>query len=148
MKIKTGKSILIHSFMIVLGFFMIYPILWMVFSSFNPLSEIFSTPGLIPENWTLENYIDGWAGIGGITFTTFFKNSFIVSISVVIGSLFIASITGFAFARFKFKLRNILFSFVIITLMLPIQIVIVPQYVIFNNMGWVDTFLPLIVPSF
>src|SRR5699024_5723616 len=147
-KRSYSKSIYIHMFMIVFSLIMIYPVLWMVFSSFKPDSEIFSTANFLPTEWTLKNYISGWKGVGEVNFGDFFINSFIVSIGVVIGSLFIASITGFALARLKFKLRSIFLAITIITIMLPVQITIIPQYIIFQNIGLVDTFLPLIIPSF
>lgn len=134
--------------MIILSFIMIYPVLWMVFSSFKPDSEIFSTANILPKTWTLENYISGWKGTGDVNFGDFFVNSFIVAIGVVIGSIFIASITGFALARLKFKLRSVFLAITVITIMLPVQVTIIPQYIIFQKIGWVNTFLPLIVPSF
>ncbi|GAB3563980.1 carbohydrate ABC transporter permease [Spelaeicoccus albus] len=137
-----------HAILIVLSIVMIYPVLWMLSSSFKPTSEIFSSPGLLPDHWTLENYVSGWQGVGGVSFGTFFLNSLIISVCVVIGSLFIASLTGFAFARLKFKLRGVMFAMMLATIMLPIQVTLIPQYVIFHKLGWVNTFLPLIVPSF
>lgn len=137
-----------HTVLIVLSIIMIYPVLWMLFSSFKPTSEIFSSPGLLPDHWTFANYISGWQGVGGVSFGTFFFNSLIISVCVVIGSLFIASLTGFAFARLKFKFRGIMFAMMLATIMLPIQVTLIPQYVIFHKLGWVNTFLPLIVPSF
>ncbi|WP_026818685.1 carbohydrate ABC transporter permease [Arthrobacter castelli] len=137
-----------HAVLIILSVIMIYPVLWMLFSSFKPTSEIFSSPGLIPENWTLQNYVVGWQGAGGVGFGTFFLNSFLIAGAVVVGSIFIASLTGFAFARLKFKLRKIMFALMLMSIMLPIQVTLIPQYIIFHELGWVNTFLPLIVPSF
>lgn len=127
---------------------MIYPVLWMFFSSFKPASEIFSTAGLWPQEWTFQNYVLGWQGVGGVGFGTFFINSFIISTLVVVGSLFIATLTGFAFARLKFRLRGVFFSLMLATIMLPFQITLIPQYIIFHELSWVNTFLPLVVPSF
>lgn len=134
--------------MLILSFIMIYPVFWMVFSSFKPESEIFSTANILPKEWTLENYISGWQGGGGVDFGVYLGNSFIVAIGVVLGSLFIASITGFALAKLKFKMRNVFLAITVLTIMLPVQVTIIPQFIIFQNIGWVDTFLPLIVPAF
>lgn len=134
--------------MIIFSLIMIYPVLWMFFSSFKPDSEIFSTASLLPKTWTIENYVSGWSGGGGADFGVYLINSFIVSIGVIIGSIFIASVTGFALARLKFKLRSVFLAITIITIMLPVQITIIPQYLIFQKIGWTNTFLPLIVPSF
>ncbi|GGE49112.1 ABC transporter permease [Pullulanibacillus camelliae] len=145
---KPIKLLVIHVIMIILSIIIIYPILWMLFASFKPMTEIFSSASLLPKHWTLEHYTAGWQGVGGYTFTTFFRNSLILSVLVVIGSLFISTLTGFAFARLKFKLRSLLFMFMLMTMMLPMQITLIPQYIIFHKLGWVNTFLPLVVPSF
>lgn len=142
------RSSVRHFVLIVASLVMIYPVLWMLSSAFKPTSEIFSSPGLLSEHWTIRNFIVGWQGAGGVSFRTFFINSFTVSFSVVIGSIFIASITGYAFARLRFKLRGVMFALMLATMMLPVQVTLIPQYIIFHQIGWTDTFLPLIIPSF
>lgn len=147
-KTKPLKLLGTHGILIILSFIMIYPVLWMLFSSFKPENEIFSSANLLPKVWTFKNYISGWQGAGNVTFGTFFINSLMISICVVAGSIFIASITGFAFARLRFKLRGVFFALMLMTIMLPIQVTLIPQYILFQKVNWVNTFLPLIVPSF
>jgi multiple sugar transport system permease protein len=149
MKTSTvARHTLTHLFIIALGVFMIYPILWMIISSFKPNSMIFSDPGLIPKTVTLENYISGWKGYAGVSFGTFFVNSLIMCIGAVVGNLIACAMAAFAFGRLKFAGRNLWFAVMMVTLMLPGHVTIVPRYILFNSFGWVGTFLPIIVPKF
>lgn len=149
MKTKTFvRHTLTHLFIIALGLFMIYPILWMVASSFKPNNMIFSDPGLIPKAVTIENYITGWKGYAGVTFGRFFANSLYMCIGAVVGNLIACTMAAYAFARLKFAGRNFWFAVMMITLMLPGQVTIVPRYILFNTFGWVGTYLPIIVPRF
>ena len=102
---------------------------------------------LIPKEWHLDNYKNGWAGFGGVTFTTFFKNSLIVTCITVAGNVVASAMAAYAFSRLHFKGRGIFFIFMMITMMVPSQVLVVPQYIIFHGLGWVDTFLPLTVPE-
>ncbi len=147
-KKKILNMTLFHLFVGVLGFIMIYPLIWMVFSSFKESSLVLSTVGqLFPSEWRTDNYIKGWSGFGGTTFSTFFVNSFIVTILTVIGNVIASAMAAYGFSRVKFRGRGVWFVCMMITMMVPSQVLVVPQYVIFHSMGWVDTFLPLIVPE-
>ena len=127
---------------------MIYPLIWMIFSSFKESSLVLKTVGqLSPSEWRTDNYVNGWAGFGGTTFATFFKNSFIVTILTVIGSVLASAMAAYGFSRIRFKGRSFWFICMMITMMVPSQILMVPQYVLFHSLNWVDTFLPLIVPG-
>lgn len=149
MKTSTvARHTLTHVFIIALGLLMIYPILWMISSSFKPNNMIFSDPGLIPKAVTIENYNSGWKGYAGITFGRFFANSLIMCIGAVFGNLIACTMAAYAFGRLKFTGRNLWFSVMLVTLMLPAHVTIVPQYILFNSFGWVGTFLPIIVPKF
>ena len=142
------STVLFHFFVAALGFIMIYPLIWMIFSSFKESSLVLKTVGqLFPSEWRTDNYINGWAGFGGTTFGTFFKNSFIVTILTVIGSVLASAMAAYGFSRIRFKGRSLWFICMMITMMVPSQILMVPQYVIFHSLGWVDTFLPLIIPE-
>ena len=142
------QTLFSHLIIIVLGFAMIYPILWLIMASFKEGNVIFSDPSLLPETWTLQNYIKGWEGIGIVHFSTFFINSLIICIScMIINSLF-ASLTAYAFARLKFPGRKIWFAIMMITLMLPGHVTMIPRYIIFNMFGWINTFYPFIIPKF
>jgi multiple sugar transport system permease protein len=137
-----------HAFIIVLGVFMIYPILWMIISSFKPNNMIFSDPGLIPKAMTLENYVTGWRGYAGTTFGTFFINSLLMCAVAVIGNVISCSMAAYAFARLNFSGRRLWFAIMMITLMLPGHVTLVPRYIMFNTFGWVGSYLPILVPKF
>ena len=146
---KRIKNVIYHLIMVLFGFLMLYPLIWMLLSSFKPSFEITRiTGGLIPENPTFDNYISGWKGFAGLSFYTFFKNSIFVASIRSIGTVASCAIVAFGFARIPFKTRGFWFGIMIITMCLPAQILQIPQYLLFNSFGWVGTYLPLLVPSF
>lgn len=126
---------------------MVYPLLWLLASSFKPNNEIFNNLGLIPQNFTLQNYVKGWTALQ-YPFWVFMLNSTIVAVGCIVGNLISCSLAAYAFARLKFRWRGVLFAVMLITIMLPSQVVLIPQFIIFKQLGWLDTFLPLIVPKF
>jgi len=140
-------SVVAHTLLIGASILMLYPLLWMLSASFRPESEIFSSSSLIPSSVSLHGYVSGWFGLSR-TFTTFFFNSFLISVLCVIGNLAACSLTAFAFARLEFWGRRFWFALMLGTLMLPYQVVLIPQYVLFLNLGWVNSFLPLVVPKY
>jgi len=149
MKSKTFlRHSLTHLFIIALGILMIYPIVWMIISSFKPNNMIFSDPGLIPKVLTFENYISGWKGYAGVSFGRFFANSLLLCLGAVTGNLIACTMAAYAFSRLKFVGRTFWFAMMMVTLMLPAHVTIVPRYILFNTFGWVGTFLPIIVPKF
>lgn len=141
------KYLLAHAAIITLGLAMLYPVLWMVSSAFKPAELIFSEPGLFPSRLTLENWGQGWMGLG-IPFGRFFLNSAMISGLSVIGNLLSCSIAAYAFARLEFHLKPMLFALMLGTIMLPFQVIMVPQYILFQGLGWTNTPLPLIVPKY
>ena len=136
-----------HALLVAASFLMLYPLLWMVASSFKPESIIFTDLSLIPPSFDFRNYVQGWTALQQ-SFTVFFKNSLLIAILVVIGNVLSCSITAYAFARLEFRGRRIWFVVMLGTLMLPYHVTLIPQYVLFLNLGWVDTYLPLIAPKF
>lgn len=140
-------SVIAHVLLIGASVLMLYPLLWMLSASFRPESEIFNSHSLIPSSVSLHGYISGWFGLSR-SFDTFFLNSLTISLLCVAGNLAACSLTAFAFARLEFKGRNLWFALMLGTLMLPYQVTLIPQYVLFLNIGWVNTFLPLVVPKF
>lgn len=136
-----------HALLIAVGAVMLYPLLWMLASSFKPESVIFSDPSLWPSEWDFSHYAKGWNALAH-PFSLFLTNSAIVVAGALIGNLLTCSMAAYAFARLRFRGSKILFAAMLLTLMLPIHVVLVPQYVVFSNIGWVNTFLPLIVPKF
>ncbi|MDR2510675.1 MAG: carbohydrate ABC transporter permease [Spirochaetaceae bacterium] len=132
---------------IAFGIMMLYPVVWLIMASFKEGSAIFSDPSLIPKIWTIENYFKGWGGIGIVTFGTFFANSFVICALCLVCNALFCSITAYAFARLQFPFRKALFGVMMLTLMLPAHVTLIPRYIIFRSFGWIDTFLPLIVPK-
>lgn len=138
---------LYHLVVIAIGVLMIYPLLWMVMSSFKETNTIFLTAGsLIPEKFTIENYVTGWKGFAKITFGTFFKNSAFIAVTATVGTVFVSSFVAFGISRCRFPGKRILFMAVLLTMMVPAQVIMVPQYIWYQKLGWVGTYLPLIVP--
>lgn len=146
-KKKTIKNVIYHLLVCSLGFLMIYPLLWMVMSSFKESNTIFTTANtLIPEKFTLQNYINGWKGFGGISFSVFFKNSFVISVLATIGTVFSSSLVAFGLSRCRYKGRKLVFVCMLLSMMLPAQVLMIPQYIWYQKLNWVGTYLPLIVP--
>ncbi len=144
---ERRRALVKHALLILASFGMLYPLLWMISSSFKPESEIFGNLSLLPSRIVLNNYVDGWHALR-VSFSTFYQNSFLIAILAVIADLMACSITAFAFARLDFRFKNFWFALMLGTLMLPYHVTLVPQYVLFQSIGWVDSFLPLVVPKF
>lgn len=144
---KYVGTAIYHVLVFGLGIVMIYPLLWMMMSSFKETGTIFTTAGsLIPEKFTLENYANGFVGFGGISFRTFFENSLFISIVATIGTLASSACVAYGFARCKYWGKNMLFAAMLVSMMLPGQILMVPQYLWYEKLGWVGSYFPLIVP--
>ncbi|MCP1223242.1 carbohydrate ABC transporter permease [Sebaldella sp. S0638] len=148
MKMKNSiNSALRYFVLIIVGFIMLYPLLWMIGSSFKTNAEIFSSVGFIPKSFNFDNYAKGWATSTEYSFTTYFINTFKILVPKVFFTIISTVITAYAFARFKIPGKKILFGILIGTLLLPEIVVRIPQYLIYKQFGWLDTYLPLIVPS-
>jgi len=142
-----GRSVLKHLLLIAASALMVYPLLWMLASSFRPTDVIFRSPGLWVNDLYVKNYTEGWNALSS-SFGHYMINSAIVVIGAIAGNLFACSLAAYAFARLKFRLRTVWFSIMLLTIMLPFHVVVVPQYIIFNKLGFVNTFVPLILPKF
>ncbi|HEV2515661.1 MAG TPA: carbohydrate ABC transporter permease [Devosia sp.] len=141
------RRVVTYAILIAGAFLMIYPLVWMVFSSFKLDRQIFSDPTGLPSSWNIANYFEGWVATTP-SFTRYFVNSFIVCLGAVIGNVLACSLTAYAFARLEFPFKRTLFTAMLLTLMLPSHVLLIPQYVLFVNLSWVNTYLPLIVPKF
>nr|WP_226951393.1 carbohydrate ABC transporter permease [Rhizobium terrae] len=137
----------LYALLVAISFVMLYPLLWMIASSFKPDDEIFTSTSLIPSAPNFDTYRRGWNGLS-VGFGQMFFNSLVVSVLVVIGNLLSCSMAAYAFTRLRFKGRNFWFALMLGTLMMPQHAVLVPQYVLFLKLGWVNTILPLVVPKF
>lgn len=141
------RSVVKHVLLIAVSLVMIYPLLWMLVSSFRPTDVIFRTPGLWVNQLFTENYTGGWNALAN-PFGHYLLNSALVVLGAIIGNIFSCSLAAYAFARLKFRLKTLWFSIMLMTIMLPFHVVVVPQYILFNKLGFVNTFLPLILPKF
>ncbi|GEP48002.1 carbohydrate ABC transporter permease [Microbacterium saccharophilum] len=147
-KRKTWQTIIWFIALLAVTVVVLYPLVWLFVSTFKPNSEFGQNMGLLPNNPTIENYVKVAEGIAGVPMSTFFLNSFIIAAASVIGTVISSALAAYAFARLQFKGLGILFAAMIGTLLLPFHVVIIPQYILFNNLGLVDTFVPLILPKF
>ena len=144
---KPAGRLLLHLIIIAGAVLMIYPLLWMISASFKPQDLIFSDASLLSPQWIISNYTDGWNALN-YPFTVYFVNSLIVCVGAVVGNVVSCSMAAYAFARLRFKYKPFWFVMMQISILLPIHVLIVPQYIIFKDLGWVNTFLPMIVPKF
>jgi multiple sugar transport system permease protein len=140
------RSVVKHAVLILSALVMLYPVIWMVVSSLRPNNEIFRSPGLVLDSVRFANYSDGWNALTA-PFGHYLLNSAIVVAGCVIGNLVSCSMAAYAFARLEFAGKKLFFAIMLGTIMLPIHVIIVPQYIMFSQLGWVNTFLPLIVPK-
>jgi multiple sugar transport system permease protein len=145
---KRASALIFHLLIIAFGFSMLYPLLWMLMASFKSNQEIFAGVNFFPKAPTLGNYASGLKGVSGYSFFKFIGNSFLLAAACIIGNIVSCSMAAFAFAKLEFRLNKILFSVMMLTLMLPFHVRLIPQYIVFNKIGWVDTYLPLIIPKF
>jgi multiple sugar transport system permease protein len=144
---KRLVSVLSHVALLAASILMLYPLLWMLSASVRPETEIFTSASIWPSEWSLDAYVRGWNGLR-VSFSVFFTNSFVIAFLAVIGNVAACSLAAFAFARLEFRGRRLWFALMLMTLMLPYQVTLIPQYVLFRSIGWVDTILPLVVPKF
>lgn len=141
------RRVALHAFLVLVCIGMLYPLLWMLRSSILPEQQIFSSDSMIPSGIELNNYPEGW-GANPPGFGRFLLNSAVVAGSAVIGNLAACTLAAYAFARLEFPLKKLWFALMLATVMIPIHATLIPQYTIFTAIGWVDTYLPLIIPKF
>ena len=141
------SMILRYAVLTAVGVLMLYPLIWLIGASFKTNAEIFASPGFIPQNPTLQGYVDGWRTSTPYTFARFFWNTFLIIAPKTLFTVISCAAVAYGFARFEFPGKKILFASLIATLLLPNVVTRIPQYLLFRDMGWLDTFLPLWVPS-
>lgn len=143
---KQVKSLLIYAFLTFLGIVFLYPLLFMLSASFKSNAELMTSTSLIPSSVSLENYIDGWIGVGQYHFGLFLLNSVIIVVPVVLLTVMSSSIVGYGFARFRFKGHGFLFGAMLSTLMLPNAVLIIPKYIMFRQFGWLNSYKVFYIP--
>ena len=127
------------------AFTMLYPLLWLFGAAFRTNAEIFTSIGFIPPRWDFSSFVNGWQTGTGHTFTTFFANSFQIVIPRVIFTLISCSLVSYGFARFDFPLKRVLFALLISTLFLPAAVTRIPMFILFRDLGFLNTYVPLII---
>lgn len=141
-KIKP-RRIFLHLFLLLVVFILVIPFYWMIATSFKMDEDIFkSPPDIIPNPINWDNYPKVFEPMQGALL-----NSLKIALLVTIGTIFTCSLAAYAFAKIKFRFRNLIFGLFLATIMIPGQITLIPLYIVFSNIGWIDTHFPLIVPG-
>ncbi|CAM4065093.1 carbohydrate ABC transporter permease [Paenibacillus alkaliterrae] len=136
-----------HLFLTCFSLLMLYPVIWWVGASLKKTEEM-RLPTIWPEVAMWSNYSKGWNFSAEFSFGHFFANTLMMEFWNVLGGVLTSAIVAYGFARLHFKLRGFWFSILLLTMMLPGQVTIVPQYILYNNLGLVDSYIPLILPHF
>lgn len=143
---RQSKKMLSYVLMTIIGIILLIPLLWMVFTSLKPMEEIVRYPPTVfPEKIVWENYLDT---IAAFPFWRYARNTLFITVLVVIGNVLLNSFIAYGFAKLDFPGKKLMFALVLSTMMIPGFVTMIPQYVLFSKIGWVGTYLPLIVPSF
>ncbi|MFI7305249.1 carbohydrate ABC transporter permease [Micromonospora aurantiaca] len=146
----SGRNVLRLVVLVAIVAVVLYPLFWMLGTSVKSQAEIVNNVGLLPEEFTPGNYLDGWTNFD-ISFGRFFLNSVLVSGLTVVGNALSCLLAAYALGRLRFRLRKLWFTVMIGTLLLPGHVLIVPQYILFRSLGLVGgdwPYLPLLVPQF
>jgi len=141
---SIGKSV---SFLVllVLAFVFLFPFFWMFLTTVKSDGELFLfPPSWVPQQWMWSNYLKTLQAVPFLRFTI---NSLIISVTNVLAIFFSCSLAAYALARYSFRGKTLVFNAIVASMIIPIHIIILPQYLLFNSIKWLDTFLPLIVPS-
>lgn len=136
-----------HLLLGLFSFAMLYPVIWWVGASLKKTEEL-SLPTIWPSIPVWDNYFKGWHFSAEYTFAHFFGNTLMMELGNVVGGVATAAIVAYGFGRLNFPLRGFWFAILLLTMMLPGQVTIVPQYIMFNNLGFVDSYVPLVLPHF
>lgn len=143
---RHGERVLLYLVMIVLSLVFLIPLAWLLTTSLKAQGEVFAYPPVwIPEEWQWSNFQEA---VDRAPLWTWLKNTVMVTFLAVIGTVLSSSLVAYGFARLEFPGRNILFILLLSTMMLPDVILLVPSFILFRELGWIDTLYPLIVPSF
>ena len=145
--IKQKASVLDYVIIVIIGIILLYPLVWMFFATFKDNSEIFGSVNLLPKVWHPENYIDGWKGSAGYTYTTFFINTFVMVVPTTLLTLASSTLVAYGFARFNVPHKKLLFTLLLAMMMLPNTVVIIPRYLLYNKFHWVDSYMPFYAPA-
>lgn len=144
---KAYHMFFCYLFLIFVAIIMIYPLLWLVGASMKTNNEIITSLSIFPEKIRFSAYKQGWQGTGRYSYSDYFINTFKLVIPTVFFTVLSSMIVAYGFARFDFRFKKLFFALVISTLLLPQQVVLIPRYLLFNNLKWLDSFKPFIIPA-
>lgn len=143
-KKEIAVKLFITLFLIIVGIVMVFPIAWMISASFKFESDVFRVPiEWIPENPNFENYI---TALTDFPYINWYINTIIATACIVFLVLFVSSLSGYAFAKMNFKGKNLIFMLFIATMMVPVQVRTIPQFLIFQKMGLINELPSIILP--
>ncbi|MFD0051008.1 carbohydrate ABC transporter permease [Actinomycetes bacterium NPDC127524] len=143
---RNTRNALVFTILVLGSLVLLTPLWWMVSTSLKSPAEIMQNPpSFIPKVFHFSNYAKAW---NSAPFTRWGLNTLFISVVSTIGSVLVNSFVAYGFAKIRFKGRNILFTLVLSTMLIPGFVTMVPQYIMFSKIGWVNTYLPLIVPAF
>jgi oligogalacturonide transport system permease protein len=126
---------------------MLYPLIWLIGATFKTNAEIFTEIGFIPSRISFDAYVKGWKTSTEYTFATYFLNSFLITLPRIVVTVISCVLVAYAFARFEFFAKKTLFAVMVGTMMLPLIVLRLPQYLMFREVGMLDSYWPLILPS-
>jgi len=137
--------VIVYGLLVALTMVFAAPFMWMVSTALKAQNEVFSyPPSFLPTSFLWQNFSDGWTIL---PFTTFLGNSLIVSIANVIGNLISCSLVAYGFARLRARGKGLLLILLLATIMIPREVTIVPRFILFKQVGMINTLLPLILPA-
>jgi len=142
---KKINKLLLYVIITILAVIIGYPVMWLFFASFKGNAEIFTSASLLPEQFTLDGYLNGWKSIAAVPFSVFLINSCKMVFPTVILTVMSASVVAYGFSRFEFKGKKLLFTMMISTMMLPNTVIMIPRYILFNDFGWLNSYVPFYV---
>lgn len=145
--VKSKKSKVISYILVILvAAIVMLPFLWMIVSAFKSQRELFAyPPTFFPTEWKVENFIEA-ASRGSISFWQMFLNSMKIAIPSTVFNILFSSMAGYAFARLEFRGREVVFMFFIASMMVPSAVTLIPRFLMFRDLGFYDTYVPLVVP--
>ena len=147
---RQGRAVLHlahYLLLIALGLVLIFPLVFIFFATFKTNNEIFASTQILPQQFTLDGYINGWRGVGKTGFITFILNSFGLTLPTVLFTILSSLCVAYGFSRFEFPGKKLFFNLMMALMMLPGAVLIIPRYLLFVNLGWVNSYLPFWIPS-
>lgn len=145
MKMTRFSKVFFYSLAVIFVIYFLFPLVWLALTAFKAEGDVMTYPiTILPVSWHPENFLNSWQAQ---PFGQFTWNSVIVTIINCLGQMAASSLAAFGFARYEFKGKKILFTLLLATMMLPWDVTVIPQYMQFNLLGWIDTLKPLTIPA-